>query len=218
MIALELIDVSTFQGDVDWRKVAGSGIIGAICRATIGLHTDSTFLANYHGARAAGLLVGAYHAYETSHDPVAQAQNFANVAGNMLDLAPFLDFEGGIKGIDRGHALHMGEAFCNAADLLFVKTCGLYTYPDFWDRLTGHKPEGTGWCEDRPFWLARYPGTANPAPLWPFSSVDLHQYSGTSTDVPGIPRPCDRDRFYGTIDELRAMGAYMPALESGPAG
>ncbi len=210
---LEIIDVSVFQGTVDWPKVAASGVVAAICRATVGLGTDPSFLMNASRARAAGLLVGAYHAYETSHDPVEQAKHFAAEAAGVIDLCPFLDFEGGCKGIDAERALAMAGMFCATADLLFVKTCGVYTFPYFWNGLNAELPVGSkaaDWCIDRPFWLALYPGVSNPRPLAPFSSVDLHQYSGKSTDVPGVHTTCDRDRYYGTLEELRLVGVYQP--------
>ncbi len=211
---IEGIDVSVFQGAVDWHTVAGEGIAFAICRATVGLGTDPTFLTNVRGARSAGLLVGAYHAFETAHDPTEQAKHFGAVAAGILDIAPFLDFEGGCNGLPTGKCLDMAHEFCEVADTVFVKTCGIYTFPYFWNGLVA-AGGNSAWCIDRPFWLALYPGIDNPAPLRPFTSVDLHQYSGTSKDVLGVHTTCDRDRFYGTVEELRNVGIYMPPSEQG---
>ncbi len=213
---IEGIDVSVFQGKVDWKAVAEAGVKFAVCRATVGLGTDPNFLTNVAGAKAVGLLVGAYHAYETAHDPIEQAKHFASVAAGVIDLCPFLDFEGGTKGIDHDRALAMAQSFCETADNLFTKTCGVYTFPYFWNGLVAGDLAGTEWCVDRPFWLALYPGKNDPEPLKPFSSVDIHQYSGTSVDVPGVHTTCDRDRFYGTLEELLAVGVYIPPYESGP--
>ncbi len=212
-MTLEGIDVSVFQGAVNWPSVAASGVLFAICRATVGLGTDPSFLTNARGARASGLLVGAYHAFETAHDPVDQAKHFGAVAAGVLDLAPFLDFEGGTKGIDQGHALYMAQAFCDTADTLFVKTCGVYTFPFFWNGLTKGDAMDAAWCADRPFWLASYPGRPNPTPLAPFASTDMHQYTDTGT-VPGIHGPVDCDRFYGALEDLRLVGEYMPGPTS----
>lgn len=208
---IEGIDVSVFQGAIDWPAVAASGIEFAICRATVGLGTDPNFLINLRGARAAGLLVGAYHAFETARDPVDQATHFGAVAGGMLDLAPFLDYEGGTRGFEQAHALGIAQAFCEAVDTLFVKTCGVYSFPYFWDHLVANAPaSATAWCVDRPLWMAAYPGSPTMAPLPPFSSVDLHQYSGKGT-CPGVHGPVDIDRFYGDVTALRIVGSYMPA-------
>lgn len=209
-MVLEGVDVSIFQGPIDWAKVAASGISFAIVRATVGLGVDPNYLTNVRGARASGLLVGAYHAFETSHDAEEQAKRYAGTCSGTLDIAPFLDFEGGCNGVSSDKCLRMAQTFCETADLCFIKTCGVYTYPDFWDRLTANATqESASWATNRPFWLALYPGKANPEPLRPFTSVDIHQYSGTSTDVIGVHTTCDRDRFYGTIEELRLVGAYQ---------
>lgn len=56
------IDVSHYQGDIDWKKVAGSGITFAFVKATEGeTYKDPTFMRNAEGAADAGLLAGAYH-------------------------------------------------------------------------------------------------------------------------------------------------------------
>ena len=57
------IDVSKHQGEIDWPKVAASGVRFAILRAGYGntaTQADPYFAANYTGAKAAGLKVGAY--------------------------------------------------------------------------------------------------------------------------------------------------------------
>ena len=209
-MTIEGIDVSVFQGAVDWPAVAAGGVQFTICRATVGLGTDASFLTNIRGARAAGLLVGAYHAYETSHDPVAQAKHFGAVAGGLVDLCPFLDFEGGCVGLAPGAGLGMAQRFCETADALFTKTCGLYSFPFFWNGLVTAMPTAAEWCTSRPFWLALYPGKPNPSPLKPFSSVGIHQYSGSSKDVAGVHTTCDRDRVYGPLEALRALGVRAP--------
>ena len=66
------VDVSRYEGVVDWKKVAAAGYRFAIIRATLGRrsYTDPTFNTNWTGAKAAGLLVSAYH--------VVVATNYAN--------------------------------------------------------------------------------------------------------------------------------------------
>lgn len=62
---VKLIDVSAHNGVIDWGKVKQSGINGAIIRTGFGeehpSQIDKRFEANYSGAKAAGLPVGAYH-------------------------------------------------------------------------------------------------------------------------------------------------------------
>src|ERR1035438_5837023 len=56
------IDVSTFQGSIDWTKVKASGITFAWARASEGVgYTDPSFTINEANAQAVGVLIGAYH-------------------------------------------------------------------------------------------------------------------------------------------------------------
>ena len=56
------IDVSYWQGDIDWRKVREAGIQFAFIKATEGGdHLDPKFLQNWHAAKRAGVARGAYH-------------------------------------------------------------------------------------------------------------------------------------------------------------
>ena len=57
------IDVSHWQGTIDWNKVKAAGIEFAIIKAggsDAGTYTDSKWEANYKGAKAAGIPIGAY--------------------------------------------------------------------------------------------------------------------------------------------------------------
>ena len=68
------IDVSEFQGAVNWGAVKASGQAFAIARVSDGTgHIDATFAPNWAGIRAAGMIRGAYQFFEPSEDAVAQA-------------------------------------------------------------------------------------------------------------------------------------------------
>ena len=72
-MTLKGIDVSQYQGVIDWSKVSKAGIQFAIVRASLGQTTrDSMFASNVAGAQQNGLAVGAYH-YSYAEN-VAQAQ------------------------------------------------------------------------------------------------------------------------------------------------
>ncbi|MCC2096979.1 MAG: glycosyl hydrolase family 25, partial [Hyphomicrobiales bacterium] len=56
------IDVSKYQGDIDWNAVRASGVKFAWIKATEGGdHADERFLQNWNAAKAAGVPRGAYH-------------------------------------------------------------------------------------------------------------------------------------------------------------
>ena len=75
------IDVSTWQGKIDWKQVKGAGIRYAILRSSFGSpdpsQVDNQFENNYKGAKAAGIPVGAYHyGYAVSEAEARQEARF----------------------------------------------------------------------------------------------------------------------------------------------
>ena len=70
------IDVSKHQGTIDWAKVKAAGVQFAMLRAGYGRYDnqkDEQFEANYKGATAAGIPVGAYHySYATTAEQAKQ--------------------------------------------------------------------------------------------------------------------------------------------------
>lgn len=96
------IDVSVWQGSIDWKSVAASGVEFAIIRAayrTTGsgvLYKDSYFEANIKGAKAAGLMVGVYIFSQaiTTDEAVAEADYLMSLIQDCdIDLPLVFDFE-----------------------------------------------------------------------------------------------------------------------------
>lgn len=90
------IDVSHYQGSINWREVARTGEVHYVyIKATEGAQlVDNTFLTNLRGARHAGLKVGAYHFYRPNVNRQQQLQNMkANVNLRDMDLVPIIDVE-----------------------------------------------------------------------------------------------------------------------------
>ncbi len=90
------VDVSGWQGQMDWLKAARAGAWFAFIKASEGVGgTDSTFATNWANSRGL-VLRGAYHFYRAGQDPVAQADHFADVVlgtDDPGDLPPVLDLE-----------------------------------------------------------------------------------------------------------------------------
>ena len=71
------IDVSHYQGEIDWAQVKGAGITFAFIKATQGAtNKDAFFQSNYQGATDNGIKAYPYHFYNPGDDPAAQADNF----------------------------------------------------------------------------------------------------------------------------------------------
>lgn len=96
---MEGVDVSYFNGDVDWYALKAAGIDFAICRTGYGKGgVDDTFPYNVYGAHQAGLICGAYHySYAmNAGDAVIEADFCRRViheAGVLLELPVFFDME-----------------------------------------------------------------------------------------------------------------------------
>lgn len=222
------IDVSAWQPHIDWRKVAQAGNSFAFVKATEGSrYISPTFRAQREGAKAAGLLVGAYHfARWERDDPEAQAEHFARTIGplGVGDLSPVLDIEWCRKGTDpkTGKPIYHKRPAAEIADWayrfvrrVFVLTRRIpiiYTGRAFW---TAHMPRSGLVVETLaryPLWTVDYsPGAAlSKAPKVPVTgwSWDFWQHTGTGrtpgvTDAKGRLVDCDRNYFRGSIDELR---------------
>jgi lysozyme len=89
------VDVSAFQGDIDWAEIKNQDIEFAFIKATEGSSfTDPSFRTNYANATAAGLRVGAYHFFSFDTPGAAQAAHFISEVGKTdTMLPPVIDVE-----------------------------------------------------------------------------------------------------------------------------
>lgn len=95
------IDVSHWQGNIDWTKVKNAGIEFAIIKAggsDEGRYTDSKFEANYNAAKAAGVHIGSYYYVggncTTADEGKKDAEAFLNILkGKQFDYPCYIDFE-----------------------------------------------------------------------------------------------------------------------------
>lgn len=201
------IDVSHFQGEIEWPRVASSDVAFCFIKATEGSsYVDPYFQANWSGSAAAGLSRGAYHFGRASNDAIAQAQLFYNTvtADGALgpgDLPPVLDLET-LDGQPPVEVLQWTLAFLAKADALFGRRTVVYTGAGFWQSL-----QDLPGCEvlaSRPLWLAAY--SAHPQVPPPWSSWTFWQYSDGSANggspVPGVMGDVDQDWFAGTVAQL----------------
>lgn len=188
------IDVSKWQGDIDWQAVADSGIKFAIIKATEGTsYVDPYFAANWEGAKAAGLLVSAYHMLWPSLLAEKQAAHFlATLGDRKADLPLVLDAERPAVGNIGAFVEEMALAV-EAAD---GRKPFIYTAQNYWNTHVGWAP---GWA-DYPLWVADY-DAASPAMPTGWDSYTIWQYSSTGR-VAGISGNVDLNLFQGNLQEL----------------
>lgn len=198
--SLSGIDVSHFQGTVDWNAVKAAGIAFAFAKASDGnTYQDTQFKKNWQGMQAAGLPRGAYHFYESNDDPQTQANNFISVVGSLekSDLPPVIDIES-TKGDFGGNSLATNLQIClDAIETALRCTPIIYTNCAFWNANLN-----AGFSR-YPLWIARYSSSPPTIPNG-WTSWTFWQYSESGT-VPGVTGAVDLDRFAGSSEDLQQL-------------
>ena len=89
------IDVSHYQKNIDWEKVANAGVDFVYIKATEGAtYVDPMFKKNIEGAKKAKILVGVYHFFRMTSTPEKQFENFKKAMKDYkMDLVPMIDVE-----------------------------------------------------------------------------------------------------------------------------
>jgi lysozyme len=205
------IDVSHYQGDVSWSRVATSEVAFCFIKATeAGGWVDPWFERNWRRAQEAGLFRGAYHFGRVGSDPKANAHHFFSVVGPLgfRDLPPVLDIEDG-DGHTPEHIKAWTREFLKEAKRLFDRVPIIYT-GSFW-RGEMRNPADPDFGE-HPLWLAGYVPEGNlkiPA-AWQQKKWTFWQYSegvhNRPKIIPGV-KPCDQNLFEGSVSDLDALCA-----------
>jgi lysozyme len=198
----EGIDVSHWQGAINWASVAGSGKKFAFCKATE--HTsyvDPTFATNYAAIKNNGMMRGAYHFGRPSFDPIKQARHFyKTVKPSSGDLPMVLDLEENDL-LPPAQVKVWTQRFCAELTRKLGRAPLVYTGFYFWRDEAGNSPNNFG----MQLWMPRW-NVASPFPLpiaW--SNWTFWQYSSTGS-VPGITGDVDLDQFNGSLSALQGMG------------
>lgn len=196
------IDVSRYQGAIDWAQVAQAGYSFAALRATVGdYYTDPRFTENWQGAQHNGILTTAYHVVKPGLAADAQMMRLLDALDDRRpDLPLALDVE--LKdGCPEQQVLDVTRA---CLEILNAEgyPCLVYTGAWFWNTL----PVAGEWDEDADLWVAAY--TAESYLLskaWPRGWQPGHwrfwQHSNKGR-VPGITGDVDLNAFNGTMDDL----------------
>ena len=191
------IDVSRYQGAVNWRAVADAGFKFAIVRATLwDVKVDETFETNWSGARANGLLVSAYNVIKPDVPAAAQIDYFAQaLVGHKWDLPPVLDIERDDGQTPQTITQCVREAL-RLSEQRFGRKPIVYTAKWFWNKFVLSSGE---WAR-YDLWVASY-GTAEPVlpDVWP--AWKIWQYTSNG-HTPGIAGDVDLNWFNGSYDDL----------------
>lgn len=180
-MALKGIDVSEWQGTIDWRKVAKDGVQFAVIHAGYGRELsqkDKYFERNYAGARAAGIKVGAF--WYSYADSVARAEQEARTClkvleGKCFELPIFFDqeYEKSILALSNKTRTDIVLKFLETIKAA-GRPCGLYSSTDFIttklqaNRLTAY-----------PLWIAEYGSKLHyTGKVWAWQYTDKGRVTG----------------------------------------
>ena len=208
------IDVSKYQGDIDWDAVRGSGTKFAFIKATEGGdHADEKFSANWNGAKAAGLARGAYHFAFWCRGAQEQAEWFTSHVPYEADaLPPVLDVEWITtsrtcpRKIPGWKAREMMQTMLDQMERTYGKRPVIYSTVDFYEEVLSG-----GAFPDYPIWVrsTKYePNVKYGSRRWHF-----WQYQSDGR-VAGIRGDVDRNAFHGTSAQWQAFAGG--AGEGGP--
>lgn len=184
------IDVSVYQGEIDFDRVRDAGIEAVYIRAGEGTNiTDRYFERNYENARAAGLRYGFYH-YVTARS-VSEAQEQADFFATLIRSKPYdmkaaMDFEN-LSGLTADEAVAIARAYLERLEQRSGHTPAVYS--DAYDAESVWRSNLT----EYPLWVADY-GVSEPYSTGGWDGWSGFQYSDRGT-VSGISGHVDLDYF-----------------------
>ena len=200
------IDVSQWQGSIDYKKVKNAGIQIVYMKASEGTtYTDPYFTRNYENAKANGLKVGFYHYVRARNVNTArkEAEHFAKVIqGKQVDCRLAMDFES-FGSLSNAQVNNISKAFLERLYQLTKKE--LVVYSNTYSARTVFSREI---ANRYPLWVAQY-GPNEPSDNGKWNSWVGFQYTSTGR-VSGINGNVDRDRF--TKDILLKNAGTIPTV------
>lgn len=223
-MAIKIIDVSTWQGNIDWSKVKADGVQGAIIRAGFGKvasQKDNKFERNYTNAKAVGMPIGAYwYSYATS---VADAKKEAQVClsilkGKQFEYPIYYDLEDpSMTGCGKSVLTQIATTFCETLESAGYYV-GIYSNPNW---LKNYLDYNT--VKKYTLWLAHW-GVSEPSyecGLWQYSS------SGSVSGISGrvdmnwgyqdFPTKIKNGKFNGFGEAAEPVQPVEPPKPSKPA-
>ena len=205
---VEGIDVSYYQGTIDWARVAASGKKFAIARIGDGFYKDTQFARNWSEIKAKGMIRGSYQFFRPDKDATAQADIVVAAVGMLKagDLAVTCDVEAPSPGVSKATYTAALHTWANRVKAGTGKEPIIYTGHYYWQDYVG-----TTDFKDLPLWHAQYTSASCPNIPDAWSRWAMWQYSSTGS-VPGISGNVDMDRFNGTLTELQALAGTAPVV------
>ncbi|MFF2297415.1 GH25 family lysozyme [Arthrobacter sp. NPDC058127] len=212
------LDVSYYQGNVDWQQQRNMGALFAYVKATEDYgYVNPYFASQYNGSSSVGMIRGAYHfAVPNVSSGAVQANFFASNGGAwsgdgstlppLLDIEynPYPQFGNTCYNLSQSDMVNWISDFSNTMYTRTGRYPAIYTTTDWWRTCTGNTPS----FGRQPLHIASYTTAGSPGILpagW--SSYAIWQYSDAGQFVG------DQNVFNGSYAELQALATgFDPVL------
>lgn len=181
------IDVSYYQGEITWPRVRKAGVEFAFIRAYDGTHVfDTQFIANWTGAKKAGVQRGAYQFFRPELSPIDQADVMIKAlrTHGIGELPPVIDVET-TGGLPLQTVAERAKIWVDRVRIELKVEPVVYTNPGLWRVRPATE------ISSQPLWLAHYT-TSCPELARPWARWSYWQFTDNGR-VPGITGPVDLD-------------------------
>ncbi|WP_102958927.1 glycoside hydrolase family 25 protein [Mangrovicella endophytica] len=191
------IDLSKYQGDVDWSAARDGGVAFAWLKATEGGdRVDSKFAENWNAAGAAGVPRGAYHFFYHCRSGREQAKWFiANVPRDAAALPPVLDVEWTPDSPTCTKRPPRDELLREVKDFLDTVESHYGVKPILYVPIDVHRDRMVGTLPNYEFWVRAV--ADHPDNVYQSRRFRFWQWTATGT-VPGVKGEVDRNAFAGS--------------------
>lgn len=203
------MDVSGYQGNVDWSGAWANGARFAYVKATEGTYyTNPYFAQQYNGSYDVGMIRASYHFArpDTTHGSV-QADYFVDHGGGWSQdgktLPGVVDLEynpygSTCYGLSQAGMASWIASFRHEYHTRTGRWPVIYTSTSWWSQCVG---TSGNYSSSSPLWVARYASSVGTLP-WPWTVYTFWQFADS-----GI-FPGDQDTFNGTLSQLKALANH----------
>ncbi|WP_242107697.1 lysozyme [Luteimonas aquatica] len=200
------MDVSGWQGNVNWSAAWSNGARFAYVKATEGTgYTNPYFAQQYNGSYNVGMIRGAYHfARPDISSGATQANYFVDHGGGWSrdgkTLPGALDVEynpygATCYGLSKAGMANWIASFVNQYHARTGRWAVIYTSTSWWTQCVG---TSGNFSNNNPLWVARYASSPGTLPYaWGYYTIWQYADSGTF--------PGDQNQFNGAYDRLQAL-------------
>lgn len=195
------VDVSHYQGEIDWQVFEEQGIDFAFIKATEGSgHVDTKFDENWEEADATKIKTGAYHFFSFDSSAETQAQLYIDTVGDLSGrLIPVVDIE--FYGDKFSNPPEKEEIVGELKTMLNILEAEYGVKPMVYTTYTFYYKYLNGEIDDYPLWIRNVYFSPNVDMRYQWT---FWQYTDTAiiNGYSGAEEYIDRNVFCGSAEEL----------------